>query len=193
MKSRSADQDRQGEVVAACRTACDNIRLMRHLLRVNVNGADYELAVAPWMTLNDVLRDELRLTGTKKGCGDGDCGACTVLLDGRSVLSCLTLALDADGCSVITVEGLATGRDHLHEVQEAFVELGAIQCGFCTPGMELSAVHLLSRNPEPSNHEIRAGLSGNLCRCTGYVKIVDAVREASRRMREPVREGGEDS
>jgi len=157
---------------------------MRHLLRLRVNGADYELAVAPWRTLNDVLREDLRLTGTKKGCGDGDCGACTVLLDGRSVLSCLTLALDADGCSVVTVEGLAAGREDLHEVQAAFVELGAIQCGFCTPGMELSAVHLLERNPEPSDHEIRAGLSGNLCRCTGYVKIVDAVREASRRMRE---------
>jgi carbon-monoxide dehydrogenase small subunit len=164
---------------------------MRHLLRIRVNGADYELAVAPWRTLNDVLREDLRLTGTKKGCGDGDCGACTVLLDGRSVLSCLTLALDADGCSIITIEGLAGGRETLHEVQEAFVELGAIQCGFCTPGMELSAVHLLERNPEPSEQEIRAGISGNLCRCTGYVKIVDAVREASRRLRESEREKAE--
>lgn len=155
---------------------------MRHLLRLNVNGADYELAVAPWRTLNDVLREDLRLTGTKKGCGDGDCGACTVLLDGRSVVSCLTLALEADACSIVTVEGLAEGPAGLHPVQEAFVELGAIQCGFCTPGMELSAVHLLDRNASPSDHDIRAGLSGNLCRCTGYVKIVDAIREASRRM-----------
>jgi aerobic carbon-monoxide dehydrogenase small subunit len=157
---------------------------MRHLLRLNVNGADYELAVPAWRTLNDVLREDLHLTGTKKGCGDGDCGACTVLLDGRSVVSCLTLALDVDCCSIVTVEGLAAGREHLHPVQEAFVEMGAIQCGFCTPGMELSAIHLLNRNPNPSDHEIRAGLSGNLCRCTGYVKIVEAIREASRKLGE---------
>jgi aerobic carbon-monoxide dehydrogenase small subunit len=155
----------------------------KRLLRLRVNGSDHEVAAPPWRTLNDVLREDLRLTGTKKGCGDGDCGACTVLLDGRSVVSCLTLAADAEGCDIRTIEGLAEGRERLHVVQECFVERGAIQCGFCTPGMELSAAYLLSRNPSPTDPEIRAGLSGNLCRCTGYAKIVEAIREAAARMR----------
>lgn len=156
---------------------------MKQLLKLTVNGTPYELAVAPWRTLNDLLREDLRLTGTKKGCGDGDCGACTVLLDGVSVASCLTLALEADGAEVLTVEGLAPSRENLHPIQEAFVEKGAIQCGFCTPGMELSALYLLSRNPDPTEEEIRSGLSGNLCRCTGYVKIVEAIKEAACRSR----------
>jgi len=155
---------------------------MLQVIRLQVNGDRHEVAVAPWRTLNEVLREDLGLTGTKHGCGDGDCGACTVLLDGRSVLSCLTLAVSADGCDVRTVEGLAQGRDRLHPIQEAFINCGAIQCGYCTPGMELSAHYLLSRNPRPSEADIRAGLAGNLCRCTGYAKIVAAIGEAATRM-----------
>ena len=148
-----------------------------------MNGTPYQVAVPPWRTLNDLLREELHLTGTKKGCGDGDCGACTVLLDGVSVVSCLTLAVDVDGSEVVTVEGLAETREKLHPIQEAFVTKGAIQCGYCTPGMELSALHLLRRNADPSEQEIREALSGNLCRCTGYVKIVEAIKEAACRSR----------
>ena len=155
--------------------------MTKRLVRFRVNGADREVAVPPWRTLNEVLREDLGLTGTKKGCGDGDCGACTVLLDGRSVVSCLTLAVDAEGCAILTVEGLAQGREELHPVQESFIAKGAIQCGFCTPGMELSAVFLLGTNPNPNDSEIRAGLSGNLCRCTGYAKIVEAIRDAASR------------
>jgi carbon-monoxide dehydrogenase small subunit len=155
---------------------------MSQIITLQVNGDRYEVAVEPWRTLNEVLREDLGLTGTKHGCGDGDCGACTVLLDGRSVLSCLTLAVSADGCEVRTVEGLGRGREHLHPIQEAFISNGAIQCGYCTPGMELSALYLLSRNPLPSENDIRAGLAGNLCRCTGYAKIVAAIQAASTRL-----------
>ena len=155
---------------------------MKQVIALKVNGDCFEVAVDPWRTLNEVLRDDLRLTGTKRGCGDGDCGACTVLLDGRSVLSCLTLAVAADGCDIRTVEGLAAARDRLHPIQEAFVAEGAIQCGYCTPGMELSALYLLSRNPFPAEADIRAALSGNLCRCTGYAKIVAAIQAAAHRL-----------
>ncbi len=155
---------------------------MAQVIGLQVNGDHYEVAVEPWRTLNEVLREDLGLTGTKHGCGDGDCGACTVLLDGRSVLSCLTLAVSADGCDIRTVEGLAQGREKLHPIQEAFVKGGAIQCGYCTPGMELSALYLLSRNPLPSEADIRAALAGNLCRCTGYAKIVAAIQAASTRL-----------
>lgn len=158
---------------------------MKQVIRLRVNGSPYELAVAPWRTLNELLREDLRLTGTKKGCGDGDCGACTVIVDGLSVVSCLTLALEVDGAEVLTVEGLADSAERLHPIQQSFIELGAIQCGFCTPGMELSALHLLSRNPEPTPGEIRAGISGNLCRCTGYAKIVEAIQAAAQRTRGP--------
>jgi aerobic carbon-monoxide dehydrogenase small subunit len=155
---------------------------MKQVITLQVNGDRHEVAVEPWRTLNEVLREELGLTGTKHGCGDGDCGACTVLLDGRSVLSCLTLAVSVDGCDVRTVEGLAGGRERLHPIQEAFVHGGAIQCGYCTPGMELSALYLLSRNPLPTEDEVRAALTGNLCRCTGYAKIVEAIQAASKRL-----------
>jgi carbon-monoxide dehydrogenase small subunit len=155
---------------------------MSQIITLHVNGDRYEVATEPWRTLNEVLREDLGLTGTKHGCGQGDCGACTVLLDGRSVLSCLTLAVSADGCEVHTVEGLAQGRERLHPIQEAFISNGAIQCGYCTPGMELSALYLLSRNSHPSEADIRAGLSGNLCRCTGYAKIVAAIQAASTRL-----------
>jgi carbon-monoxide dehydrogenase small subunit len=156
---------------------------MKHLITLHVNGDRYPLAVDPWRSLNDVLREDLNLTGTKRGCGTGDCGACTVLIDGRSVTSCLTLAVEAAGKEILTIEGLAPSGEALHPIQQAFVETGAIQCGFCTPGMELSALYLLKNNPSPSEEEIRQALSGNLCRCTGYNKIVEAITLASERMR----------
>lgn len=135
----------------------------------------------------DLLREDLGLTGTKEGCGAGECGVCTILVDGESRLSCLMLAAQLHGRCVTTIEGLA--RDgRLHPVQEAFIEYGAVQCGFCTPGMVLSAVDLLHRRPHPTRRQIRRGLSGNLCRCTGYVKIVDAVEAASRKMGEGLEE-----
>jgi carbon-monoxide dehydrogenase small subunit len=130
--------------------------------------------------LVEVLREDLNLTGTKIGCQTGDCGACTVLIDGKSVTSCLTLAVEAQGREIVTIEGLAPGAEDLHPIQDAFVKHGAIQCGYCTPGMVMSAKYLLDRNPSPTEDEIRKGLSGNLCRCTGYNKIVEAVAEVSK-------------
>ena len=155
---------------------------MKHDIQLMVNGDNYSLAIDPSRTLNQVLREDLNLTGTKLGCGSGDCGACTVVVDGRSVSSCLTLAVEVDGKEILTVEGLAPTGEKLHPIQEAFIEKGAIQCGFCTPGMELSAYHLLRQNPTPCDKEIREGLSGNLCRCTGYNKIVEAIADAADRM-----------
>ena len=140
-----------------------------------VNGEPHELAIAPWRTLAEVLRDDLRLTGTKVGCETGDCGACTVLLDGRTVTSCLTLAIEAEGRAITTIEGVAPSGTELDPLQESLVANGAVQCGYCTPGMVLSARHLLSRNAAPTEPEIRQALSGNLCRCTGYEKIVQAI------------------
>jgi len=152
---------------------------MKRVMRIRVNGRDQEAAVHPRQTLLEVLREELGLTGTKQGCGEGECGTCTVLLDGVPVNACLTLALEAEGREVTTIEGLSDGP-RLHPLQKAFVEAGAIQCGFCTPGMILSAKALLDRRPEPTEAEIREALSGNLCRCTGYQKIVEAVQAAAR-------------
>lgn len=151
---------------------------MKQLININVNGVDYELAVKPATTLLDMLREDLNLTGTKKGCEMGDCGACTVLLDGKPVNSCLVLALEADGKNIFTIEGLAKGEE-LHPIQRAFVEKGAIQCGFCTPGMILRTKALLDENPDPTLQETKEALSGNLCRCTGYTKIFEAI-EASK-------------
>ncbi|MFC1883867.1 (2Fe-2S)-binding protein [Thermodesulfobacteriota bacterium] len=156
---------------------------MKYNIKLKVNGDIYSLSVDPLRSLNDVLREELNLTGTKLGCGSGDCGACTVLVDGKSVSSCLTLAVEADGKDIATVEGLASSGEKLHPVQEAFIENGAIQCGFCTAGMEMSAVHLLSSNGNPTEAQIREGLSGNLCRCTGYNQIVDAISAAADKMK----------
>ena len=156
---------------------------MKHDISLTVNGDTYNLAVEAWRTLNEVLREDLNLTGTKLGCGSGDCGACTVIVDGKSVSSCLTLAVEMDGRQILTVEGLAPSGETLHPIQDAFIEKGAIQCGFCTPGMELSALNLLKTNPLPSDTQIRSAISGNLCRCTGYNKIVDAIAEAGRRMK----------
>jgi carbon-monoxide dehydrogenase small subunit len=155
---------------------------MKQDITLIVNGDIYRLAVDPWKTLNEVLRENLNLTGTKLGCGTGDCGACTVLVDGKSITSCLTLAVEVNGREITTVEGLAPSGEELHPIQKAFVEKGAIQCGFCTPGMELSALYLLKNNLSPTEKEIREGLSGNLCRCTGYYKIVEAIKSASKMM-----------
>ncbi len=155
---------------------------MKKVITLTVNDRAYEVAVAPNRTLTQLLRDDLNLLGTKEGCGVGDCGACTVIMDGNPVNSCLVLAVQADGSDITTIEGVATS-DGLHPVQQTFVEMGAIQCGFCTPGMVLSATSLLEKNPHPTEHEVRGALSGNLCRCTGYQKIVEAVQEASRRMK----------
>ncbi|MBS1261694.1 MAG: Carbon monoxide dehydrogenase small chain [Calditrichaeota bacterium] len=151
---------------------------MKRIISLAVNGVEHELAVEPRRTLLELLREDLSLTGTKKGCGIGDCGGCTVLLDGVPAFSCLTLAVQAEGCSVETVEGLA-GNGRLSSLQRAFVEDGAIQCGFCTPGMLMTATELLRANPHPDEREIRLAISGNLCRCTGYQKIVEAIRHAA--------------
>lgn len=150
-------------------------------IKLKVNGYVHELMVKPHQTLLDVLRDNLQLTGTKEGCGLGECGACTVLMNGKPVNSCLILALEADCAEILTIEGLAQ-EGNLHPVQKAFVEKGAIQCGFCTPGMVMATVGLLNENPKPSQEEIRKGLIGNLCRCTGYIKIIEAVEEAAQEM-----------
>jgi carbon-monoxide dehydrogenase small subunit len=152
---------------------------MKKLITLIVNSKEYEVAVAPNKTLTQVLREELGLMGTKEGCSIGDCGACTVILDGRAVNSCLVLAIQANGSEITTIEGVAEGQA-LHPVQQAFVDYGAIQCGFCTPGMVLSAKSLLDRNADPSEADVRQALSGNLCRCTGYQKIVEAVQEAAK-------------
>jgi carbon-monoxide dehydrogenase small subunit len=151
---------------------------MKAIIRLKVNGREREIATEPTRTLLEVLREELRLTGTKQGCGEGECGTCTVLLDGAAVNACLLLAVEAVGREVTTIEGLADGPA-LHPLQQAFIDHGAIQCGFCTPGMILSAKALLDKRPDPSEVEIRAALGGNLCRCTGYQKIVEAVSAAA--------------
>ncbi len=147
---------------------------MKRELNLKVNGEEYALEVEPHRTLLEVIRNDLELTGTKLGCGGGECGACTVILDGKAVKSCLMLALDAKGKEIWTIEGLSKIGD-LHPLQRAFVERGAIQCGFCTPGMIMASKALLDENPHPSEQEIKDALAGNLCRCTGYVKILEAV------------------
>lgn len=144
---------------------------------LTVNGSSHEVEVFPIARLLDVLREQLHLTGTKEGCGEGECGACTVLLDGQIVNSCLVPALQANGAKITTIEGVANQQE-LNRVQQAFVAYGGAQCGICTPGMVLAAIDLLSRNPQPTEDEIRTGLAGNLCRCTGYVKIFESVVRA---------------
>ena len=147
-------------------------------INVTVNGQPYGLEVEAYETLLEMLRDRLDLTGTKKCCGEGECGACTVILDGQAVNSCIILAAEADGAKVLTIEGLAE-EGKAGALQQAFLDKGAVQCGFCTPGMIMAAHYLLMNNPDPTEDEIKEGLSGNLCRCTGYGRIVDAVQAAA--------------
>ncbi len=149
------------------------------LLRMKVNGAPVQVLVDPTWTLLRVIREELRLTGTKKGCGQGDCGVCTVIMNGRAVNACLVLALQAEGKEIETIEGLGT-PEKLHPLQASFIKNGAVQCGFCTPGVLMSAVELLRKNPHPSEDEIKRGISGNLCRCTGYVKMIKAIQNIAK-------------
>ncbi|KXA99418.1 hypothetical protein AKJ40_03180 [candidate division MSBL1 archaeon SCGC-AAA259M10] len=150
-------------------------------ISLTVNENDYSVEVKPDKSLLWVLRNKLGLTGPKEGCGKGECGACTVLLDDSPVNSCLVLAVQADGKEVVTIEGIADG-DELHPIQESFIEKGAIQCGFCTPGMIVTAKSLLDENPNPTEKEIKKYIAGNICRCTGYSKIIDAIKHASKKM-----------
>ncbi|MBI2202759.1 MAG: (2Fe-2S)-binding protein [Candidatus Rokubacteria bacterium] len=156
---------------------------MKRLIQLTVNGQTRDVPVQPTRTLLDVVRDDLGLTGAKRGCDLGACGACTMLLDGRPVNACLVLAVEAEGAEIVTIEGIAAGG-RLDPIQQAFVEHGAVQCGFCTPGLVLATKALLEATPEPCDTAMREALSGNLCRCTGYVKVFDAIRAAARRLRE---------
>ena len=151
-------------------------------IEFTVNGKKRKITVRPKDLLLNVIRDNLGLRGTKYGCGTGECGACTVLLDGRPILSCLTLAVAVDKRSITTIEGIGTD-EKLHPLQQAFVDAGAVQCGYCTPGMILSAKALLDKNPNPTEDDIKSAIKGNLCRCTGYVKIIEAIQLAAKRMR----------
>ena len=151
---------------------------MKQAIALTVNGDTYEVLIAPNQTLLEVLRDKLRLTGTKKGCDLGACGACTVLLDGEAYLSCLMLAVDAVGKEIVTIEGLSQGGE-LHPLQKSFVELGGLQCGFCTPGIIMTAKAVLDEEPQPTEKSVKKKMAGNLCRCTGYKKVVESIMSAS--------------
>ncbi len=155
---------------------------MKHHINTTVNGQSYSLEVEPRKTLLSVLRDQLHLTGTKEGCSTGDCGACTVIMDGATYTSCLVLGVEANGKDITTVEGIAE-EGKLHPVQESFVKKGGLQCGFCTAGLIVSSVALLDENPDPSEDDVLTALAGNLCRCTGYTKITEAVKDASKVMK----------
>ncbi|MDP2644808.1 MAG: (2Fe-2S)-binding protein [Desulfobacterales bacterium] len=152
---------------------------MKKKITLTINDWQYPLEVSPNRTLLDILREELGLMGTKQGCDSGECGSCTVLMDGMPVLACLTLACEVDGAKIQTIEGVSQGGE-LHPLQKAFVEHGAIQCGFCTPGMVLSALALIRAHPTPDIEAIKKGISGNLCRCTGYAKIIEAIHQAGK-------------
>ncbi len=154
------------------------------MTRLNINKKIYELDLPGHATLLEVLRDRLGLTGTKTACDEAECGACTVLINGRSALSCLTLAADVAGEEITTIEGLSESGEDLHPIQQAFLDKGAVQCGFCIPGMIMATKALLDKNPDPSQEEIESGLDGNLCRCSGYLKIIEAVQHAGRLIRE---------
>lgn len=151
-------------------------------IRFTLNGKPYTLSVKPWRTLLELIREDLSFTGTKEGCGQGECGSCTVIMGGKTVNSCLVPALEADNQEIITIEGLVDG-DTLHPIQDAFVEQAGMQCGFCTPGMIMSAKALLDKNPSPSEEEIREGIAGNFCRCTGYTKIIESISAAAEAMK----------
>ncbi len=152
---------------------------MKTLIELDINGRIYEVAVDARDLLVDVVRKKVGLTGTKKGCGEGDCGACTVLIDGKPELSCIKLAISCQGKKITTIEGMVQEGGALHPIQQAFVDHGAVQCGFCTPGMIMSAKGLLDRNPHPTEYDIKHEMSGNICRCTGYKKIIEAVEAAA--------------
>jgi carbon-monoxide dehydrogenase small subunit len=154
---------------------------MKRRIELTINGENHEFVVEPWRTLVEVIREKAGLTGAKESCGTGECGNCVVILDGKAVKSCLVLAVDANGKDVLTIEGLAEG-EKLHPLQQAFIDHGAIQCGFCTPGMILAAKSFLDKNPNPTRAEVKEGMEGMLCRCTGYVKIIDAIMAASQNM-----------
>ena len=157
---------------------------MKEILNFTVNGDPVSVAVEPNRMLLEVLREQLELTGAKEGCGMGECGACTVIVNGRNVNSCIMPALEAEGAEVVTVEGLLGEDGRLSILQQAFIDKGGVQCGFCTPGMVLSAKALLDENPNPTEDEVRRGLAGNICRCTGYTQIVDAVLTAAKKGQE---------
>ena len=156
--------------------------MAKQIFNLRVNGHNYEVFTEPNRPLLDVVREDLGLTGSKEGCGTGDCGACTMILDGRTITACLALVGEAEGSEITTVEGIARDGE-LHPVQRAFVEYGALQCGFCIPGMIVSSYALLEKNNNPTEHEIREGIAGNLCRCTGYTKIVEAIESAAATLR----------
>ena len=156
--------------------------MQKYHIQSTINGDEIDVLVEPTQSLLDVLRDELHMTGTKEGCGTGDCGACSVTIDGILVCSCLVLGVEAGGKKIETIEGMADGAK-LHPLQEKFIEHVALQCGICTPGLLIAAKHLLEENPDPTEEEVRYGLAGNLCRCTGYQKIVEAVLDAAQEMR----------
>lgn len=154
---------------------------MKQQIELKVNGQTYDLEIDPWRTLLDVLRYRLNFTGTKESCGEGHCGVCTVLIDGEAVNACLTLAVEAQGKDILTIEGLSEGGQ-LHPIQETFVTHGAVQCGFCTPGIIMATKAFLEHHPKPDDDEIKKALEGHLCRCTGYVQITEAVRAAAEKM-----------
>ena len=154
---------------------------MKQIIKLKVNGVEEEVMIEPWWTLSRVLRDVINLTGTKIGCGTGDCGSCTVLVDGKAVKSCIYLAMKARGKDILTIEGLAT-NGKLHPLQQAFIDHFAVQCGYCTPGMIMMAKSLLDESPNATEAQVKADMSGNLCRCTGYVKIVEAILAAKEKV-----------
>ena len=151
---------------------------MKKIMTLTVNDTAYEVAVTPWQTLLDILRDELGLIGTKKGCDVGTCGVCTVIMEGKAVLSCLLLAVECEGQNITTIEGISS-PDSLHPIQTSFIENGAIQCGFCTPGIIMTTKALLDENPQPTDNQIKEALAGTFCRCTGHIKIMDAVKKVA--------------
>lgn len=159
----------------------------KRVIKFTLSGVERDEYVQDNMTMVDFLRKQMNLTGTKRGCEEGECGACTILLDDRAVASCMMLAVEADGHEIVTIEGVKKDGV-LHPVQKAFIDKWALQCGFCTPGMIMSALSLLSENPHPTEHEIREGISGNLCRCTGYAKVVEAIDAAAKVMAKEVAE-----
>lgn len=157
---------------------------MSQVITLNINDQDYEVIVSPQDLLVDVIRKKIGLTGTKKGCGQGDCGSCTVLIDGKPELSCIKLAVSAVGKKITTIEGIANPDGSLHPLQESFLDHGAVQCGFCTPGMILSSKALIDRNPNPTRDEIKTAIAGNACRCTGYVNILAAIEDYAKALAE---------